>query len=147
MNYKPFFDIAYKEACRALEHDDIPVGAAIIKNGELISSGHNECIQQQNATLHAEIVVINKACQKLKSWRLDGCILISSLEPCCMCTGAIMQSRIQKVIFNALDEKTGCILSKYTLADDKQLNQHIDYEYIQDKRSSDLLKKFFQHKR
>lgn len=147
MDYKPYIDLVYKEALLAIKHDDVPVGAIILKDGHVIASGHNQCIQSGRATFHAEMIAINKACEAIGNWRLDGCILISSLEPCCMCTGAILQSRIQKVIFTALDEKAGCILSQYTLLDDNLLNQKVDYEYIADSRSAKLLKDFFKNKR
>jgi len=147
MNYSTYIDLAISEAIIARDHNDIPVGAVIIKDNKVISTGHNQCIQKKNATLHAEMVAINNACIAINNWRLDGCTLITTLEPCCMCTGAILQSRIQKVVFTALDDKAGCILSQYTLLDDRLLNQIVEYEYIQDKRSVHILKDFFKDKR
>lgn len=87
-----FLKIAYTEAIKAFKSDDVPVGAIIVKDNQIISKGYNQRIQKNNAIYHAEILVIERACRKLKTWRLDGCILYTTLEPCLMCAGAIIQS-------------------------------------------------------
>ncbi len=136
-----------KEAKKAYNKDEVPIGALIVKNGEIISKGHNQRITKNNALYHAEIVAIEKACKKLKSWRLDDCEIWVSLEPCVMCAGAIMQSRIKKVYFLAQDEKGGAVISKYRLFDDNKLPFKVDYEYIPVKEASDILRKFFKERR
>ncbi|EDP73921.1 nucleoside deaminase [Hydrogenivirga sp. 128-5-R1-1] len=136
-----------EEAKKAYKKDEVPVGALIVRNGEIISKGHNQRITKNNALYHAEIVAIEKACKKLKSWRLDDCEIWVSLEPCVMCAGAIMQSRIKKVYFLAQDEKGGAVISKYRLFDDNKLPFKVDYEYIPVKEASDILKRFFKEKR
>ncbi|WP_028949760.1 nucleoside deaminase [Sulfurihydrogenibium subterraneum] len=138
-----FIDLAIKEAEKALKKGDVPVGAVLVKDNEIVSKGHNLRISKKNALYHAEIVAIERACKKLKSWRLDDTILYTTLEPCLMCAGAIMQARIKKVVFLAKDEKGGAVLSKYTVFDDKKLPFKLEYSYIPDERAEKLLKDFF----
>lgn len=105
--HEEFMEYALTEAKKAQEIGEVPVGAVIVKNGEIISSGYNKREIQNNALCHAEIEAINSACKKLKSWRLNDCDLYVTLEPCPMCTGAIINSRISRVIFGAKDSKAG----------------------------------------
>lgn len=147
IEYKKFIDTAYKEALKAFERDDVPVGAIIVKDGKIISKAHNQRVEKNNAVYHAEIVAIQRACKKLNNYRLDGCIMYITLEPCLMCTGAIIQSRISKVIFCAKNEKDGAIISKYTILDDKKFSHRPEYMYIYDERCSKILKSFFKKKR
>ena len=94
----------------ALKTDDVPVGALIVDSeNNIISTGYNEREAHQDPTAHAEIVAIRRAAQKLGTWRLDGCKLVVTLEPCAMCAGAIAQSRINTLIFGAWDEKAGAV--------------------------------------
>jgi len=141
--HKKFIDQAVKEAEKALKKNEVPVGAVIVKDGKIISKAHNQRISKNNALYHAEILAIEKACKKLKTWRLDDAVLYTTLEPCLMCAGAVMQARIKKVVFCAKDEKGGAVLSKYTVFDDKKLPFNVEYEYIPDERCSKLLKEFF----
>jgi len=136
-----------KEAKKAYEKEEVPVGAVVVKDGKVIARGHNQRINKKNALLHAEIVAIEKACKKLNSWRLDGCEIWVSLEPCLMCIGAIMQARIDKVVFLAKDEKGGAVISKYTIPDDKKLPFKIKYQFIPTPEASIILKEFFKSKR
>lgn len=136
-----------KEAKKAYDKDEVPVGALIVKDGHIIARGHNQRISKNNALYHAEIVAIEKACKKLKSWRLDNCEIWTTLEPCVMCTGAIMQARIKKVYFLAKDEKGGAVVSKYSLFDDNKLPFKVKYEYIPVEEASQILKDFFYKKR
>lgn len=88
---------------------EVPVGAVIVKNGKIIATGQNRREREQNTLGHAEIEAINAACKKLGSWRLDGCELYVTLEPCPMCAGAIINSRISKVVFGAFDPRAGAV--------------------------------------
>lgn len=114
---RKFMFLALEEANKAASEGEVPVGAVIVKNGKVISKGHNKREQKQSALSHAEIEAINSACKKLGSWRLDGCELYVTLEPCPMCTGAIINSRIKTVIFGAFDKTAGCMDSVINLCD------------------------------
>jgi len=94
-----YMNFAIQEAKKALKQNEVPVGAIIVRNGKIISKAHNKKEKSNNATYHAEIIAISKACKKLKNWRLDDCILYVTMEPCMMCSGAIEQSRIKKIIY------------------------------------------------
>ena len=96
---------ALKEACAACEEDEVPVGAVVVCEGRIIGRGHNMTERLGDPTAHAEMIAIRIACQKLKSWHLDGCVLYSTLEPCIMCSGAIIQSRIKKVVYAAKGQR------------------------------------------
>ncbi len=110
-------DRALTLAFEAAEKGEVPVGAVIVKNGEIIAEGRNRREEKKNALSHAEIEAINTACKKLKSWRLDGCELYVTIEPCPMCTGAIINARIKTVIFGAYDSKAGSMDSVINLCD------------------------------
>lgn len=99
---------ALENAVKAAEKGDVPVGAVIVRDGEIIGQGRNKREEEKNALLHAEICAIDEACRKLGSWRLKGCTMYVTLEPCPMCAGAIINSRIERVVFGAYDEKAGC---------------------------------------
>ncbi|WP_457640611.1 nucleoside deaminase [Persephonella sp.] len=145
--HKKFLDIAYEEAVKAYEKDEVPIGAVIVKDNQIVGKGHNQRIEKSNAIYHAEIIAIEDACRNLGSWRLDNCIMYVTLEPCVMCAGAIMQSRIKKVVFGAKDEKGGAVISKYSLFSDKKLPFKVDYEYLKDEKAGIILKDFFNKKR
>ena len=103
-----YMKIALIEAQKAYQKGEIPVGAVIVKNGEIIATAHNTREIENSCLGHAEINAINKACKVLNSWRLDDCELYVTLEPCPMCAGAIISSRIERTVFGAFDEKQGC---------------------------------------
>jgi tRNA(adenine34) deaminase len=109
MNNEDYMHLALKEADKAWAIDEVPVGALIVKDGKIIARAHNRRETTQRATAHAELLAIEKACKKLKSWRLDGCILVVTLEPCAMCTGASLLSRVDGIVFGAYDPKGGCM--------------------------------------
>ncbi len=142
-----FLKEAYKEAVKAYEKGEVPIGAVVVKDGKVIGRGYNQRIEKKNALYHAEIVAIEDACRNIGHWRLDDCEIYITLEPCVMCAGAIMQSRIKKVIFGAKDEKGGAVISKYTLFSDSKLPFKVEFEYVEDKKCSEILKKFFKEKR
>ena len=99
---------AIKQAKKAAKIGEAPIGAVIVRNGEVIARGYNKRETKKNALLHAEIIAIDRACKKLGGWRLPGCEMYVTLEPCPMCSGAIINSRIEKVFFGAYDKKAGC---------------------------------------
>ena len=101
-------NIAVKEAVKAKDRDDVPVGAVITCDGEVLAKAYNQKESKQCATKHAEIIAIEKASKKLHSWHLDNCTLYCTMEPCMMCCGAILQSRIKKIYYLVKNEKFGC---------------------------------------
>lgn len=136
-------------AHRAMQHDDVPIGAVIVRDGKIIARGENRVQQKQNPTLHAEIVVINRACKKLGTKFLDDCDIYVSLEPCAMCATAISFARIKNIYFAATDEKGGGITSNARIFDtDKHLwkpNIHQIPEYANE--SAKMLRDFFRIRR
>ena len=123
--------LALKEAQKAFIKDEVPIGAVIVLYGKVIARGYNLRETKQKSTAHAEIVAIEKACKKLGTWRLENCELYVTLEPCPMCAGAILQSRIKKVIYGALDPKGGSIQSVMNMYETKGYNHYPEIEYIQ----------------
>ena len=140
-----FMNQAFILANKALSHDDVPIGAVIVKNGKIIARGENKVQQSKNPTLHAEIVAINRACKKLNSKFLDDCDLYVTLEPCGMCTTAISLARIRNVYFAAQDVKGGAILHNARIYEnDKHLWQPNVYEMPEySEQSAQMLKQFF----
>ena len=122
MNDEIWMRAAIAEAERALEEGEMPVGCVIVRNGEIIARGHNLREQTGDPTAHAEIVAIRAAAHALGSWRLDGCELIVTLEPCPMCAGAISQARLARVVYGAADERYGCAGSVYRIPEDPAFN-------------------------
>ena len=137
---------AIAQAQKAFEKQEIPVGAVIVKNGEIVSRGYNKRESSQNATFHAEIIAIQKACKKLKSWRLDECDLYVSLEPCPMCLGAAINARIKNVYFAAKQTSSQDDISQQ-IATSQRLNHKVNLVYLPDEKAGRLLTKFFEKKR
>jgi tRNA(adenine34) deaminase len=106
-----FMNLAYQEALKALDEGEVPVGAMIVKEGRIMGRGYNRVEGLQDATAHAEIVAIGAASSSLGTWRLEGCTLYVTLEPCLMCLGAILQSRIETVVYGASDPRLGALTS------------------------------------
>ena len=139
---------ALKEAQKAYDKLEIPVGAIIVKDGKIIARAHNQKETKFDTTKHAEILAIQKASKKLKSWRLIDCEMYVTLEPCTMCAGAIINSRIKKIYIGASDEKTGAVGSVLNLFDDYKFNHKPEYEKgILEQECSDILKIFFKNLR
>lgn len=105
--------IALKEAKKAEKNGDVPIGVVIVKDGKVIAKAHNKKENKKIATYHAEIIAINKACKKNHNWRLNGCTLYSTMEPCIMCCGAIIQSRISKIVYGISNDQFGGIKSTF----------------------------------
>lgn len=127
-NNEKFMKEALKEAKKAYKKLEVPVGCVIVKDGKIIAKAHNQKETKFDTTKHAEILAIQKASKKLNSWRLIDCDMYVTLEPCPMCAGAIIQSRIRKVYFGVLDEKTGAVGSKLNLFTDYKFNHNVDFE-------------------
>lgn len=143
-----YMQLAIKEAKKAYKKDDVPVGAVIVKNNKVISKAHNQKEKKQNAIMHAEIIAIQKACKKLKTWHLDDCVLYVTLEPCLMCAGAIIQSRIKKVVYATASIKFGYIESIDNVLLNNKNNHFVEIEKnICNTESQKLLKDFFKQKR
>lgn len=119
---KEFMEIALEEAGCALKEGEIPVGAVIVKDGQVIARAHNEREKEKNPLYHAEILAIDRASKYLKSWRLEDCDLYVTLEPCIMCISACIQSRIRNIYFGAYDEKGGAVCSIANIPDIPRLN-------------------------
>lgn len=133
----------------SLKIGEVPVGALILDpKGKLLAVGVNTRERDSSPTGHAEIMAITRATRKLHSWRLEGCTLYSTLEPCVMCAGAIIQARIEKVIFGALDPKGGALKSLYELGSDSRLNHRLKVcRHFESPESALLLTQFFKKKR
>ena len=143
-----FMKEAVKEAKKAELIDEVPIGCVVVKDGKVISRGHNIRETKQNPIGHAEIVAITKASRKLKSWRLDGCDIYITLEPCIMCSGAIIQSRIRHIYFGAFDPKGGALGSSIDVLKTENINHHpeVTSGVLQEECSS-LLTNYFKNKR
>ena len=136
-----FMDLAIKEAKKARDKDEVPIGAVLVSDGKIIAKAHNLMEKKQLATAHAEILCIEKACKKLKSWRLDGTTLFITVEPCAMCAGAIANARIKEVVFGAYEKKSGCAESKYSVLLDNGLNHSVTYKGgIREEECANILK-------
>jgi tRNA(adenine34) deaminase len=141
-----FMKLAISEAKKAEEKCEVPIGAVVVLNGEVIATAHNLRESTQNAITHAEILAIQKACEKIGSWRLEDAELYVTLEPCPMCSGAIILSRIKKVIFGAHDPKAGCAGTLMNLLDDQRFNHQSEVvSGVLENECSVLLSDFFRN--
>ncbi|WP_346780373.1 tRNA adenosine(34) deaminase TadA [Breznakia sp. PFB2-8] len=147
MNEK-FMKEAIKEAKKAQLKDEVPIGAVIVKDDKVIARAHNLRESKQMSTAHAEILAIEKACKKLGTWRLNDCSLYVTLEPCAMCAGATILSRVDHVIYGAKDPKGGCIESCLQLYEQQGFNHYPDViSGVLEDECSTLLSDFFKNKR
>ena len=139
---------ALKEEEKAYKKLEVPVGAIIVKDEKIIARAHNQKETKTDTTKHAEILAIQKASKKLKSWRLIDCEMYVTLEPCSMCAGAMINSRIKKVYIGAKDEKTGAVGSVLNLFNDYTFNHKVEVETgIMEKECQEILKQFFKELR
>ncbi|MBJ87579.1 MAG: tRNA-specific adenosine deaminase [Acidimicrobiaceae bacterium] len=139
---------AIAEAKLSLEHNDVPIGALVIFNGEIISSRHNERELQKDPTAHAEVLAIRDAAKSMGTSRLDGATVVTTLEPCPMCAGACLLARVSHVIFGAEDPKAGSLGSLYQLGGDPRLNHEFAVTpRVLQQECADLLTGFFATKR
>ena len=147
MNIK-FMKSAIKQAQIAQKKDEVPIGAVIVLDGKIIARAHNLMEKTQLATAHAEILAINKACKKLKSWRLDNAEMYVTIEPCAMCAGAIANARIKNVYFGAYEPKSGSAVSKFNVLSNSGLNHTVEFEGgIMEETCANIIKNYFKAKR
>ena len=143
-----FMKEALKEAKKAYTKKEIPVGAVIVYQDEIIARAHNTRVSEKQVFTHAEIKAINKACKKLNSWILEDCTIYVTLEPCLMCTGALLQSRIKRIVYATTEPKHGVIESIDNVLDNPKFNHKIEITSgILQEESSNLLKNFFRELR
>jgi tRNA(adenine34) deaminase len=139
-----FMRAAILEANKAKEINEVPIGAVVVYQNEIIARGHNVRETSQLALSHAELIAIQAANKKLASWRLEDCTLYVTLEPCQMCAGAIVQSRIKRVVFGASDPKAGCAGTLMNLLDDLRFNHQVEQTSgVLEQECSNLLTNFF----
>lgn len=143
---KDYMRLAINEAKKAFKRDEVPVGAIIVKNDEVISKAYNTREYGKNALYHAEIKAIDKACKKLGGWRLVGCTMYVTLEPCPMCAGAIVNSRVERVVYGAPDYKAGAFGTMLNLTDYPLYKPQIEGGVLSDE-CANLLTSFFKQKR
>ena len=147
------FNIKYMEkalelAREAFQDDEVPVGAVIVRNGEIVATGRNRREKEKNALLHAETDAINNACKVLGGWRLWNCDIYVTLEPCPMCAGAIINSRIENVYFGAYDKKSGCAGSVINLFESGMFNHNVNVTGgITEDKCASILTEFFRELR
>ena len=135
---------ALKEAAKAEEIGEVPIGAVIVKDGKVIAKGYNRREVDHRSTAHAELIAIEEACAALEAWRLSGCTLYVTLEPCPMCAGAIIQARLDRVVFGASDPKAGCCGSLMNLLQEDRFNHQTEITSgCMEKECGERLSSFF----
>ncbi|MFH0948518.1 MAG: tRNA adenosine(34) deaminase TadA [Elusimicrobiota bacterium] len=139
---------AIKEAKKAVKKGEVPVGCVIVKDNKIISRAHNLTIKKNDPTAHAEILAIKKAAQKIGNYRLTNCEMYATIEPCPMCAGAAVWSRIKRIIFGVSDEKSGACGSVINIANNKKLNHRIKIKSgVCEDECANLIKNFFKERR
>ena len=145
---KEYMRAALNEAKKAYKKEEVPVGVVIVKEGKIIAKAHNLKESKKDTTCHAEILAIKKASKKLNSWRLENCEMYVTLEPCSMCAGALIQSRIKKVYIGTMDYKTGACGSVFNLLEDYTFNHKVECETgILKEECEKILQDFFKELR
>ncbi len=148
MNDEYYMRLAIEEAKKAEEIGEVPIGAIIVKDGQIIARAHNLRETQQRAIAHAEVLAIDEACKAIGSWRLEETTLYVTLEPCAMCAGAIVLSRVKKVVFGASDPKGGCAGTLMNLLQEKRFNHQVEIiSGVLQEECSQILSGFFRQLR
>ena len=141
---KKYMEEAFLEAKAAAAEGEVPIGAVIVRDGEIIARAHNMTEQTKDPTAHAEMLAIRKAAEVLGGWRLIGCSMIVTTEPCSMCAGAIVWARISKLYIGTMDPKAGACGSLYNIPQDTRLNHYVEIETgLMSEECSGLMKDFF----
>jgi len=144
VEHEKFMIAAIEEAGKAAAIGEVPIGAVVVRNGEIVGRGYNLRETQKDPTLHAEMIAIREASEKLGGWRLIGCTLYVTLEPCPMCAGAIVQSRIEQVVYGARDPKAGCAGTLMNLLEEPRFNHQVPViEGVLAEECAQMLKDFF----
>lgn len=144
MNNEKYMRLALKEAQKAYDNKDVPVGCVIVINDKVIAKAHNERHNKKDALGHAEVIAIKKACKKLNSWILEDATIYVTLEPCLMCAGAILNARIKKLVYATPEPKFGVIESVTNVLDNPKFNHIVEIEKgVLQEESSTILKSFF----
>ena len=140
--------LALEEAEQALREREVPIGAVVVHEDRVIARAHNQRERLRDPTAHAEMIAITQAAESRRSWRLDGCTLYVTLEPCPMCAGAIVQARIPTVVYGAADPKAGAVRTLYRLLDDPRLNHRcLIVSGVLAQQCGQILTRFFQRQR
>lgn len=148
LTHRIWMDETLAEARAAEDHEDVPVGALVVHQGEVIARGHNERELRQDPTAHAEMLALRAAAHRLGSWRLEDCILYVTLEPCAMCAGAIVLARLPILVYGAPDPKAGAVGSLMDIARDERLNHRVHViAGVRDDECGALLRRFFHRRR
>ncbi len=146
--HAPFMEIALEEARAALEENEVPIGAVIVRGRQVLARAHNQREQLRDPTAHAEMIAITQAAAALGSWRLEDCTLYVTLEPCAMCAGAIVLARIPQVVYGAADPKAGAVHSLFRLLDDPRLNHRAEVvSGVLAEACGEILTRFFKDQR
>lgn len=139
-----FMERAFREAQIAFEEDEVPVGAVVVKDNQIIGRGHNQTETLKDATAHAEIIALTSAAENIGDWRLDDCILYSTIEPCAMCAGAAVLSRIKTIVYGAPDIRFGACGTIFDVPTDKRLNHRIEIiSGVMEQETAELMQLFF----
>ncbi len=147
-NDEQYMRLAIEQAKIAAENGDVPIGCIIVHNGLIIGRAYNQREQLQDPTAHAEIIALTQAAAALESWRLTGCTMYVTLEPCPMCAGALVLARIERLAYGCDDPKTGAVKSLYNIVQDKRLNHRIEVTSgVLTEDCSRLLQDFFKRRR
>jgi tRNA(adenine34) deaminase len=145
IDHQYFMEYAIREAEKAFEKEEVPIGAVVVNDNKIIGKGHNQTESLKDATAHAEMIAITSAAEKIGDWRLDDCILYSTIEPCTMCTGAAVLSRIKTIVFGARDPKFGACGSIFEIPTEPRLNHRIEIiSGVMEYETAELMQRFFQ---
>jgi tRNA(adenine34) deaminase len=149
MDLSALMRLALEEAARAVDHDDVPIGAVVVDEmGEVVAADHNRREELADPTAHAELLVLRRAAAVAGTWRLTDHTLVVTLEPCVMCAGAAVNARIRRLVYAAPDLKAGGCWSLYNIPQDRRLNHHVELEAgVGEEESTALLKEFFELRR
>lgn len=147
-NDEKYMQMALVEAQKAFDLGEVPIGAVVVVNNEVVATGHNMREKWHDATAHAEIIAIKAACEKLERWRLTGATLYVTIEPCPMCAGALVMSRVDRVVYGSADSKAGGVESIFNIVNNQALNHRLAVtEGVLGEDCRSLMKRFFRERR